>query len=147
MLHPAPTSKIAQHLARGTVAEHIAATATRPAFIVVTVSNTSYKLHLEPTCPIDTPVGKRVVGTIQAQARRVDVVTTGGRFIDPVFGRPRRVQGVVVRADAGSNTLIVHAGVPMICSLTDARQNAGEFSEGDFVSFDILRGATFTPER
>lgn len=147
MLHPAPTSKIALHLARGTVVEHIAATATKPAFVVLSIPNTSYKLHLEPTSPIDTPVGKRIVGTIQAQAQRVDVVTTGGRFIDPLFGRPRRVQGVVVRADAGSNTLIVHAGVPVICSLTDARQNAADFKQGDFVSFDVLRGATFTPER
>ena len=144
MLHPAPTTKLAPHLARGTVVEHIAATATKPAFVVLGFANTSYKMHLEPTGEVATPVGKTVIGTIRAEAKRVDVVTSGGRFVEPVFGRPRQVQGAVLGNDGG--VITVHAGVPIVCTLSDPRQKAEDFAVGDFVGFAVSRGATFTPE-
>jgi len=144
MLYPAPTTKLAPHLARGTVVEHIGATATKPAFVVLSFANTSYRMHLQPTAEVSTPVGKTVIGTIRAEAKRVDVVHSGGRYVDPVFGRPRRVQGAVVANDGG--VLTVHAGVPVVCTLTDPRQKAEDFAVGDFVGFAVARGATFTPE-
>ena len=39
--------------------------------------------------------------------------------------------------------VVVDAGMPIHCRPTDARQKAGDFQPGDFVSFDVLRGATF----
>lgn len=144
MISPAPTSKIDPSLARGTLAEVVPATATKPAFIKMTVPNTSYELHLLPTGPIAAPVGKRLIGTVRAQARRVDVVQTGGRYIEPVYGRPRRVQGRVVSGDEATNTITVDAGVPIRVKLLDARQKAADFHAGEFVSFDVLDGATFT---
>jgi hypothetical protein len=124
----------------------VPATATRPAHIILTILDTSYQLHLLPSGEIRTPVGKRIVGTIRAQARRVDKVSTGGRYVEPVIGRPRRVQGSVVEGDAPARTITVDAGVPIVCTLTDSRQSAAAFGPGDLVSFDVLDGATFTPE-
>jgi len=146
MIEPAPTSRVAPTLARGILAAVTPGTATKPAFITLTILDTSYRLHLVPAGLIQTPVGKRIVGTIRAQARRIDKVFTGGRYVEPVIGRPRRVQGTVVAADAASNTITVDAGAPIVCTLTDGRQNPAQFEPGDLVSFDVLDGATFTPQ-
>ncbi|MCC6322535.1 MAG: hypothetical protein IT438_13990 [Phycisphaerales bacterium] len=139
MIHPAPTSPIAPTLARGVLA------ASGP-HAVIEFPNTNYQVHLVPTAPITSPVGKRIVGTITARARRVDVVDTGGSFVEPVAGRPRRVQGRVVAIDPRRNTIVVNAGVPIHLVLTDERQEAGQFEPGSLVSTDVLDGATFTAQ-
>lgn len=146
MITPSPTSKIAPHLARGILDSVVAETATKPAYVVLSVPDTSYKLHLRPTRAPQSPIGKRIVGTIQAKARRIDSVGSGGRYVEPVEGRPRRVQGAVVSSDESTNTITVNVGVPIVCSITDDRQKAKQFQHGQFVSFDVLDGATFTPE-
>jgi len=146
MIHPAPTSRIDPHLARGVLTRIVPESATKPGYIVVSIPNSRYELHLLPTGTIAAPVGKRIVGVINAQARRVDSVTTGGRYIEPVMGRPRRVQGTVVAGDDQAGSITVNAGVPIICRLTDARQSASQFEPGDLVSFDVLPGATFTEQ-
>lgn len=144
MITPSPTSKIDAGLARGVLGEVVAATATKPGYIKFTVPNTNYELHLRPTGAVSAQVGKRLIGVVKAQARRVDLVQTGGRYVEPVFGRPRRVQGSVVSVDAEANTITVNAGVPIVCALGDERQKAEQFEAGQFVSFDVLDGATFT---
>lgn len=140
MIHPAPTTPIAPTLARGVLES------ASDSHLVIEFPNTSYQLHLVPTSPVASPVGKRIVGTIRAQARRVDVVNTGGSYVEPVAGRPRRVQGRVVSTDAQHNTIVVNAGMPIHLALTDQRQHAGQFQIGDLVSTDVLDGATFTPQ-
>lgn len=146
MLHPAPTSRIAPTLARGELAEVVPPTATRPGHVVITFPNTSYQMHLVHAGTISTPVGKRIIGTIRATARRVDLVETGGKYVEPVYGRPRRVQGRVIGGDDHSRTLIVDAGMPIHCTMTDPRQIPSMFPEGSMVSFDVLDGATFGAE-
>lgn len=160
MIHPAPTTPLAPGLARGVLVESVAATATRPAHVRLSFANTSYVLHLLPVGPVKARPGEKVLGTIRARARRVDVVPSGGKYVEPVIGRPRRVQGRVVgrvvgrvAGDSagggvgdGQGTIIVDAGVPMHCTLTDARQHAEDFAVGDLVSFDVLDGASFTPK-
>lgn len=145
MLHPAPTTPIAPTLARGTLAESHPATATRPAMVVIEFPNTNYELHLLPAAAITTQLGKRIVGEIHVAARRVDVVETGGKYVEPVIGRPRRVQGRVVAIDAATNTITVDAGMAVHLKLTDTRQQAEQFALGSLVSCDVLDGATFTP--
>lgn len=143
MLHPAPTTRIDPGLARGVLEEIHAETATKPAFIVLHFYNTNYRVHLLPVGEISVEPGKRIHGVIRAEAKRVDVVETGGKFIDPVLGRPRRVQGRVVETDTSRNTLTVDAGAPFVCRLTDHRQRASDFEPGQFVGFSVMRGATF----
>ncbi|MEL6328520.1 MAG: hypothetical protein AAFR38_02565 [Planctomycetota bacterium] len=147
MLHPAPTSKTPAGVARGVLEERIVATATTPAFVVLSFYNTDYRLHLRPVGEVTRLEGKRVEGVIRAEAKRVDVVSSGGRYVEPVFGRPRRVQGSVVATEPAANTITVNAGMPIVCRLTDSRQRASDFEVGDFVSFDVLRGASFEERR
>src|SRR5262245_8742358 len=99
MITPAPTSRIDPALARGTLIEVVPETATKPSFVKISFPNTNYETHLLPTGPITAQPGKRIIGTIRAKSRRIDVVQTGGRFIEPVYGRPRRVQGTVLGLD------------------------------------------------
>ena len=143
MLQPAPVSKLPAHLARGKFAEHHPASATKPERVVISFPNTSYRLELIPTTAVRTPVGKRIHGVVRAEARRVDKVGSGGRYVEPVFGRPRRVQGHVLATNFETGAILVHAGVPIVCALSDARQKPEDFDRGDFVSFDVSPGATF----
>lgn len=144
MIYPAPTTRIDPTLARGVLEQIVEPTATRAGYIVVSYPNTSYQLHLIPGAPVTAEIGKRIIGKVRAAARRIDVVTTGGRYVEPVYGRPRRIQGSVIAVDAPSNTVVVDASVPVHVTPTDPRQNAGDFAVGAFVSFDALDGATFT---
>jgi len=143
-------------LARGVLQEVIAATATKPGAIVLQLPTSSYQIHLRPSAPLESfaaGVGKRLVGTITVQALRVDVVKTGGgRFVEPVFGRPRRVQGSVLTTDPASGTITVNAGggaavdsgtLPIVIKLTDPRNKPADYQIGDLVCCDVFDGATF----
>lgn len=110
--------------------------------VVISIPDTSYQLHLVPQGAVQAKVGGRIIGRICAKARRIDSVQTGGRYVEPVVGRPRRVQGTVLGVEGSS--VIVNAGVPVWVEPTDSRQKASDFVAGQFVSFDALDGATFT---
>ncbi len=142
MIHPAPTTKIDSALARGTLAAPATAT---DAHIVVAFANTNYQMHLIPGAAVSGPADARVIGTIRVESRRVDAVNTGGKYVEPVFGRPRRVQGRVVSWNDGTRTLVVDAGMPIHLEMLDERQNPSDFGAGTLVSCDVLDGATFTP--
>lgn len=118
-----------------------------PGFVVLTIPGTDYRLRLETTGTIGNAVGKRVLGVVRAQARRIDVVHTGGRYFEPLYGRPRRVQGTVERIDTNADTVSVrvHESVVFVCT-TNERQRAGEFTPGDLVSMDVEPGARFEGE-
>ncbi len=143
MITPSPTTRIDPTLARGTLLEVVAETATKPGYIRFGIPNTNYELHLRPEGQIAARVGGRLVGVVKAQSRRIDVVQTGGEYIEPVYGRPRRVQGTVRAVNGGA--VVVDAGLPIHLVPTDARQKAEQFQPGQFVSCDVLDGATFTP--
>ncbi len=145
MIHPAPTTKIDPKLARGVFEGHLPETATKPAAVKLRFSNTNYELHLRPVGEVKAEEGKRIIGTIRARARRMDKVGTGGRYVEPVTGRPRRVQGMVVAIEG--DAVVVHAGVPIHCTPTAPGQKASDFEIADFLSFDVLEGATFEQQR
>jgi hypothetical protein len=144
----------ASPIARGVLAQVVDATATKPGYIVFSLPGSSYQLHLIPDGAITSQVGKRLIGTITCQARRVDLTRQGGRFVEPLVGRPRRVQGIVIAQDAQAGTITVMAGgasavdgpgLPVVLKLTDARHSAGQFPIGELVGCDVLDGGTFTP--
>ncbi len=145
MIHPAPTTKIDPTHARGVLHAQLPGSNGQPGMVVIEFPNTSYQIHLVPTQPITSEVGKRIIGTIRVLARRVDVVDTGGRYFEPVFGRPRRVQGRVIAHDEPNAAIIVDATVPIHMVLGDARQRPSDFQLGDLVSCDVRDGGTFTP--
>lgn len=113
--------------------------------IVLAVPGTDYRLHLAVDAALPAAAGSRVRGTIRGVARRIDTMPSGGRFIEPVHGRPRRVQGRVIGTDPGAGTILVQAGVPISVQVGDPRQQASQFAVGDLVAFDVERGARFLP--
>ncbi len=127
----------------------VSASASR---VVVGFAGTDYQLHLDPERAPSAQPGKRVIGIIKGQARRIDVVRTGGQFVEPVMGRPRIVQGRVVEVNPGTGntpgtsagTITVQAPMPIILKLGDL-QRADQFKVGDLVNTHVLPGATFTP--
>jgi hypothetical protein len=141
MIHPAPTNKIDSTLARGTLGVGTPASGV----IVVDFANTNYQMHLVCGSAIPSIVGGRLIGTIRVESRRVDAVNTGGKYVEPVIGRPRRVQGRVVSWNDGTRTLVVDAGMPIHLQMLDDRQIPSSFGQGTLVSCDVLDGATFTP--
>lgn len=147
MLDPAPTTKIDPSLARGTLAEIHPATATQPAFLVVTFPNTDYRLHLRPfnddLSVFEGLVGHKVIGRIRAAARRLDTVGAGGRYVEPCYGRPRRVQGMVRAIVPAENAVLVGAGVPVHLAVTAPGQTPGQFKENDFLTCGVMDGASF----
>lgn len=112
--------------------------------VVLGFADLDYQVHLLVERKPATPEGKRILGVIRAQARRIDVVGSGGRYVEPVYGRPTRVQGKVVDADPEARTVTVHAGFPMVLTL-DTGQTPGSVNVGDFITCATLPGATFTP--
>ncbi|MAE67754.1 MAG: hypothetical protein CMJ18_26155 [Phycisphaeraceae bacterium] len=112
--------------------------------IVLALAGTDYRLHLKVAVPVTSPLNRPVAGRIKARARRVDRMRCGGRFIEPVYGRPRRVQGTITGTDFASNRITVRSGGGSVfeCDLT-ADQKAADFEIGALVGFDVERGAKF----
>ena len=113
--------------------------------IVLAVAKTDYRLHLQVEGDASQKhVGKIVRGRIFCQGRRVDVMRRGGRFIEPVYGRPRRLQGQIVAVDGAGDTMTVccGGGCPFVCKLMPG-QRAADFEHGMLVGLDVERGARF----
>lgn len=113
--------------------------------IVLTVPGTNYKIDLvlEGDLPEDVELNDWITGTVRAEAQRVDLMKAGGRFIEPVFGRPRRVQGRILGGDVEQNIIVIDCGVKLHAKLMPL-QNASDFMTEQLVGFDIHAGATFT---
>src|SRR5262249_55671258 len=109
---------------------------------------TEYELHLKPAIPasqITTPMGKRIKGTIRAQALRIFTASGGGRFIEPIMGEPRIVAGTILAIDKPGRRLLVDVAVPMWMTL-DPLQRIDHFAEGELVNCYVASGTTFTPQ-
>jgi hypothetical protein len=139
MITPKPTTKIDEKLARGVLADVGESDGQKT--VTIAFPDTSYEIRLVSEGDVSTPVGKRIVGTINVRARRIDAVDAGGRFVEPIYGRPRRVQGRVIAVDG--DAIVVDAGVIVHATPTDGRQSATDFEPGQLVSFDVLKGASF----
>ena len=114
--------------------------------IVVGITGTNYQIHLKPTAAVNTLVGKRAKGVIRTDVWKVDFVSAGGgAFVEPVYGRPRRVQGRVIGTGPGPNSVIVEVnGCPIIGDLPE-RWQAAEMKPGIRVGLEVHQGATFEP--
>jgi len=135
---PAPATTTKAHHARAILA------AQRDAEVDLTFPGADYRLTLKTYQPVATPIGKRVVGIIQARARRIDTVRTGGSYVEPIYGQPRRIQGEILDTDASARTITVHAGAaPFVCTVGPG-QKTDAFKPGDFVALDVLEGTSFS---
>lgn len=110
-------------------------------WVQLSMSNTDYRLRLVPVQGLSVAVGNKMTGVIQAQALRMDIIPAGGRYIEPVQGMPRRIQGRVVGGNIDRNEVYIKAG-PSVVVTPMAPQRANDFSIGQMVSFDVRDGAT-----
>lgn len=146
MIHPEPTTKLDPTLARATVVEVHDATDSRPAQVVLSFLNNSYKTVLEISDDVEllrSSIGEMVIGRIYAQARRIDQPQAGGRRIDPCLGAPRRLMGTVVGIDPVADIVVMDAGAPVVLSLTAPNQGAKDFADAEFIACDVLPGTRF----
>ncbi|MEC8560567.1 MAG: hypothetical protein VXY94_10875 [Planctomycetota bacterium] len=121
--------------------------------VVLGVHGTDYLLELTPTVTGDAfPAprsrrNRRIRGTISGWALKMHRAEAGGRFIEPVHGTPRIVQGTVYEVDAPNNRLLMDVVVPMWITLDSATtgQFASQFAPGDLLNFYLAPGTSFTP--
>lgn len=105
-----------------------------------TVPGTEYDLEAAPGASLGPPAaaGKRLSAALHVVARKVWPVTAGGRFVEPVYGRPRRLQGVVLGADEAHNALWVDAGgLKVVARLGHAGQRVADFAVSSLVTFSV----------
>ncbi len=141
MIQPSPTTKIEPTLARGVLAELGPVVAGHHHNLVIEFPNTNYRLKLDASQMIVGDIGKRILGTIHATARRIDIVDSGGCYVEPVYGSPRRIQGRIIAIEG--DAIVVDAGMPIYCTPSERGQTAEGFEVGQFVAFGVLAGTKF----
>ena len=111
--------------------------------LVFQPGNTNYELHLKAgnyTGPIGTPV----LCTIRVTARKVYSVSTGGNFIQPIFGTPKIIQGRVLSIEG--QQLVMHAAAIIVVTLpgdeTSIDLNSGGIAKGSMINVVAFAGAT-----
>ena len=117
--------------------------------LVLRITGTNYKIHLVPSGSISRlapNVGKRVKGRIHANALRLFKAEGGGggQFIEPIWGQPRIVAGLVQHVDAANRRILVEIAVPMWLTV-EPDQKPESFAPGDMVNCYVQSGATFSP--
>ncbi|MGC8624329.1 MAG: hypothetical protein ACP5VQ_03570, partial [Phycisphaerae bacterium] len=50
--------------------------------------NANYRNTFKCTSSADMAVGRRITGEIHAAARKIEAVSQGGNYVEPLFGRP-----------------------------------------------------------
>jgi len=124
---------------RAVLAEH------KDGAVVLATPDTDYRLQLVLQGALTAQIGEKVQGSVHAQARRIDRIKSGGAYVEPVYGRPRRVQGRIIAVDPAHDAVTVLAGAGPIVAKCNGIQKASMFQLDELVSFDVAPGATFTP--
>ena len=123
-------------MAENTIATVVCESA-REGGVVVGLRHTNYQLHLTSDSTIDAHHHTRIKGVIRANVWKVDFVSKGGAYIEPVAGKPRRIQGKVIGHVEGENSIIVEVwNTPIIGELPE-RWTASEIAEGTKVAIDV----------
>lgn len=111
---------------------------------VLSVPGTDYELHLATNGRISSVLGKRIRGEIQARALRMHRCKTGGNFIEPVYGRPRIVQGTVLHVDGENRRVLFDMAVPVWVTPHDG-QAIDDFHPGEMWNCYLESGTSFAP--
>jgi hypothetical protein len=112
--------------------------------LVLGKPGTQYQLHLRASTAVDAEEGAWVRGRIVTQPVRIDIAPAGGILIEPLAGRPRRVQGRVCAVDKSRNCVVIKAAVPLLLEVP-TNQKLEQFAEGQLVTCDVKPGASFEP--
>lgn len=105
-------------------------------------SNYANSFAIAGDLPATVAPGARVRGTIVAPAWKVDSVELGGNYVEPLFGRPRRMQGTILAVNAATNELTVQVGYEATVKLPEGAK-AGDYKPGQRVGWDNIEMPTF----
>lgn len=108
--------------------------------VVIGIPGSDYQLHLASDGAVQSNKHGEVRGVVRAKAGKLERVGSGGIFIEPVYGQPRRVQGRVVRKDSAANTLTVQGPCVVVAEL-EATQRATDIPIGELVAFNVHSGS------
>lgn len=111
--------------------------------ITLAKPGTNYALELVALEPVSKPVGAKIRGEVRVQAARMDVIASGGKYIEPVAGPPRRVAGRIVEIDARANLVVVDAGPFTVVCTPHELQKASKFAVDQMVTMGVRPGASF----
>ncbi|HTV47927.1 MAG TPA: hypothetical protein VMG59_05740 [Phycisphaerae bacterium] len=117
----------------------------KPGFITLNAPGTNYRNTFKWAGTQMPEVGKKIFGTIYAVARKIEEVSDGGNYVEPLFGLPRRMQGLVLSQDTLKNELLVLVGYQVRVTVP-ATQNAGDFAVGSRVGWDNAEQPSFMAE-
>lgn len=121
--------------------------------VVLGVHGTDYLLELTPTIPRErfpkprSRRNRRIRGVVHGRALKLHHAKAGGRFVEPVHGQPRIVQGTVYEVDGPNDRLLMDVVVPMWITVESevTGQVASDFAQGDLLNFYLESGTSFTP--
>ena len=119
----------------------------RPELAVLDVPGTEYQLHLavDPASAANTlAAGRRIDGEIHASALRMHRSDTGGRFIEPIYGQPRIVQGEVIAVDEPGRRVLMDMAVPVWMAV-QATQDLSAIHPGELWNCYVQSGTRFEP--
>jgi hypothetical protein len=113
--------------------------------VVFAPSNTNSEIYLEnKRGSASLPTGL-CDAFLRVTGRKIWTVKSGGNFVDPIFGPPRKIQGRIRYLD--DQQMVVHAGPTFIISLPSDPSAFdmvnGMLAVGDLVNCSILPGGTF----
>jgi len=111
--------------------------------ITLAKPGTDYALELVVGEAPSARLGEKIRGEIRVNAARMDVIETGGKYIEPVAGPPRRVAGRIVEIDSRVNLVVVDAGPFNVVCTPHELQKATRFQVDQMVTMGVKPGATF----
>jgi len=113
--------------------------------VILNIPGTSYEITVPASGEVTPSAQGRVWGVLRLPVWKLDVVTAGGAYIEPVYGKPRRVQGMVVGSIPERNEVVVDVcGQPIVGTLP-SRWKATEIEKGGRIGLDIEAGGRFEP--
>ncbi len=114
--------------------------------VTLKTPNANYRNTFTCSSAADLVVGKWVSGRIHALARKIDVVSDGGNFVEPLFGRPRHMQGLVLQQNPAENSLLVQTAYKTTVQLPQ-HQQAADYPAGSRVGWDNADCPEFLVEK
>jgi hypothetical protein len=110
--------------------------------VTLAVPGSNYRNSFQIQGDAHLTPGERLRGTIHAPAWKVDRVELGGNYVEPLYGRPRRMQGTILSVNAATNELTVRVGYEATVRLPD-KYKAADYKAGERVGWDNIEMPRF----
>lgn len=105
--------------------------------VTLKTPNNNYRNSFKLADGVTLTHGQRVTGTIHAPAWKVDHVELGGNYVEPLFGRPRRMQGTILSIHTDTNELTVLTAYEVTVKLPSLYQVAN-YAAGTRIAWDNI---------